>query len=139
MGVDLSVARSAAQWLMTSTCTVHRDAEGVLDDELDEETLELSRPVGEPTLVFSGQCLVRRIGSRLDAERADGENAAGGEDRERPGYQVDLPHDAAMPERDDVITITACDDPELVDQELRIEEVRRTQWLVRRSVFAVAV
>lgn len=139
MGIDLSSLRAAGQWLMTSTCTLHRDAEGVRDDVLDPVTLQLARPPGEPTLLYTGACTVRRVSTRMDVGTRDGENDAGGEDRERPGYQIDLPHDAPVPQRDDVITITACVDVALVNQELRVEEVRRTQYLVRRSVFAVAV
>lgn len=137
--VDLSPARSAVALLMTSTCDIQRDAEGVQDDTLDPDTLELSRPPGEPSTLYSGPCMVRRVGERLDAARRDGENDAGGEDRERPGYEVGLPFDAPVPQRDDVVVITGCDDGSLVGQRLRVEEVRRTQWLVRRMLFATAV
>lgn len=137
--VDLAVARSAAQWLMTSTCRLERDDEGVRDDLLDPVTLKLSRPPGEPTTLYEGACMIRRLSERMDVGGRNGENEAGGEDRERPGYSVNLPHDAPVPQRDDVVVVTACEDPALVGQKLRVEEVRRTQWLVMRNVFAVAV
>lgn len=131
MGVDLTVARQAAEWLMTSACTLTRDTEGVADDALDPVTLKLTRPPGEPAILYAGACVVRQVEPRA------GENEATGEDRERPGFQVDLPWTAPTPERWDVVTITACDDASLVGVSLRVEEVHRTQWLVRRQLLTV--
>lgn len=136
--VDLSIARDAARWTMTSTCRIERDAEGTSDDTLDPATLQLTRPVGEPTTVYEGPCMVRRADQSLDAVGRDGEVETGGETRERPGYDVSLPHDAALPQRNDIVVVLACTDSALVNQRLQVEEVRRTQWLVRRSLFAVA-
>lgn len=127
-GPDLESAREAIEALMDDTCTIHRDSEGELDDDLDLITGVLARPVGQPVLVYDGRCKVSKSAVQMKYSEEAG--------RAVPvrAYTGGIPVDSPLPAEGDILTVTSSRrDPYLVDQGFRVTEVVTSTWAVQRK------
>lgn len=125
---NLDVARTLARRVMLDTGRLTRDSEGNRDDVLDAATLQLVRPVGEPSTIYEGECHV-------------GDDRQG--DRSAPGYaptvghryRVRLPFDAPEPKVGDTFEVlSSAHDPGLVGKRMKVLDVRLSTHLVTRQI-----
>lgn len=122
--------RIAAKAWMLDACIIKRDAQGVADGVLDPVTLALSRPGGDEATIYEGPCLVTVVALR-EVRRGD-------QTVLERSCIISLPHDAGIPRRGDALTITASQDPALVNQLASVDEVDAATMLALRRLTAIA-
>lgn len=104
---------------MIDECEIRRDPEGVYDEVLDTSTGLLISPEPDTTLVFSGQCLIKPMGTK------DQSYDLGGQPSYRKGYNVLLPKTLEDVRIGDTITmVTVQHDEKLEGMTFRIFETR---------------
>lgn len=112
--------RSQAESLMVDTCTI-------VGAPWVEETVDgVTSRTG--TVKYAGKCWVRPRG--VQAAGA----SAGGVDATATRLTVNVPYTVASVARDDEVTITAGDDPDLVGVTARVESVQRGTFSVQRRL-----
>lgn len=126
MPPDLTAAREVARRQCTDTCTITFDASGVDDDVLNPDTLELSKPGGDDTTVYSGACLIGQS-QAAEAEVGDGYVAA-------TRRIVRLPFDAPLPSVGSILTVTASADADLVGTRHRVVSAEPRSVYVFRTL-----
>ena len=119
MRPNLAVLRSAIEPMLTETGTVKRATGAIVFDEVTRyETQTFAT-------VYTGPVLVQPEG---DATLIH----VGGTSWPVRPLDVTFPHDADI-QIDDVLTLTECfGDPELVGQEIGIQDVRHDSWQAAR-------
>jgi hypothetical protein len=110
---ELAGLRTLANSSMPDTCVITRGTgRGVYDPETNTHGPAGSEPV------WSGRC---RVATGVSTE---GHEVTVGSLREVLGrYTVHIPHDASPVDVDDVVTVTASADPQLVGQRLSVTSV----------------
>lgn len=116
---NLQPARVAIERLLADTCTVERDAAGVGDDVLNEQTGQLQRPAGDASALWAGPCLI--------TPRDSSEQFIGPTETvlpERGDYRLLLPLAAPATVAGDRVTVTtSVRDPQLTGRLFRVVEV----------------
>jgi hypothetical protein len=121
-------ARSAAEALMTATCTIReRDGEWVTD----EATGEATRAPG--TLVYSGKCRWKPAGRAAQAESAGGAEVFGTD------FIVSIPFAATAVRKGQLVTCDASPDVALVGLVVEIQDVARGDQISARRLACVEV
>jgi hypothetical protein len=106
--LDMVFARSAAESLMTSTCTISRPGgESVTDPTTGAVTFP-------DAVVWSGPCRVRQPGMWGRTSEA------GGEQISPTTFRITIPFAVVNVQRGDRVTITASDDPMLVGRSFEV-------------------
>lgn len=116
---------------MTSQVNLQRPSSDAVPDEVAGR---MDYP--DPTVLWTGSARVQRLTHRASG----GETNVGGRFLEVQLYQVSLPADAAEPQINDQVAVTANpDDPSLVGKLLHIREVRFGSLLWSRDVICEEV
>lgn len=126
-GPDLSAAKEAIEALMDDTCLITRDPAGEADSAFDPETGDLTTPVGQPILVYEGQCKLSKTKVQMKYSQEAG--------RAVPvqSYSGGIPLESGLPQEGDALLVTSSRrDPELAGREFRIAEVTLSSWAVQR-------
>lgn len=131
--LDLSPGRAEAEALMCDRCTVKRDPEGSLDDDVDPDTFQLI-PIGpDASTIYEGKCLAGR-------PRWEARSSEGGQQVYRRVRNVRFPHGSPPFRAGDLITFTISTDvrsnPDLVGQTLRVFNVDDRSIAVTRILRA---
>jgi hypothetical protein len=118
--------RAFAESLMTDACTIQT----VLGETLDEDTLQLI-PTLEP--LYSGKCLVSG-GSTSQSAAGIGRYGAGERAVITETRIVKVPAAVSGIKPDQLLTITACADPELVGRTFLIRGEESKTYLTSRRL-----
>lgn len=97
--------------MMSDACTITRTTATPVDDAIDPLTLKPAPVSGEtPTTVYTGACFVTEPTATSSDTLAQPDQSPA----ELGLYDVFLPHDAAMPQPGDVVTLTTVGDVAMV-------------------------
>jgi hypothetical protein len=124
----LSGLQQRVERRMVDQCTITRDSEGTQDDVLDQSTGQLVRPVGEPTTVYSGKCLIYPKAFRV------GEVEEGDVDVTTKPYAGAVPIGAPLPNYGDTFTVTASRDPQMFGRVFRVINVLSDTFAVTHEL-----
>lgn len=128
---DLTAATATVERLMSDTCTVVRNPDGVTDAVLNQDTGALVDPAPTST-VYSGKCFMQPAGG-------GGVDEEGGAQFVARTYQLTIPMSAALPAKGDLVVITAsARDASLVDQKFTVRDVLVASLAVARRVICEA-
>lgn len=119
----LPVARSFADSLMTSTCTIRTKPTGTTMDPVTGAV------VATPgALVYSGPCRVRPAGREAQTTQA------GGAEMFAFDYLVSVPFSVTAVAEGQRLTVTSSPDPALVGVEVEVQKVDRGEHITARRL-----
>lgn len=122
--LDLVTARSRAESLMTSTCTIRARSMGRTTNPTTGEVTDTPGAT-----VYSGQCRVRPVGTQGSTAEA------GGAELFRFGYLVSIPFAEADVVEGHRVTIDASPDAALVGVVVEVQRVDRGEHITARRLF----
>lgn len=119
VAAPLEAARLQVESLMTDSCRITRPVDGVRDDTLDPDTLQLEPPDPDVIEVYAGKCGISARNPSGQSTQSLAEDAG---DREWAArYTLKTPVGAAVPQPGDTVEITACvRDPHMVGLKFRV-------------------
>lgn len=115
--------RDTSRSALPATCAITRPSTTSTFDPVT-----LTETPDPPTTIFSGPVRVRTLNTQ------DMNTTVGDLHETRARYIGTLPHDAVGVEVDDMLTLTAGTDVELVGRSLRITDIRWSEWRIDRRV-----
>jgi hypothetical protein len=121
------IGKAFIESYMIDECMITRDLPGLSDDTFDENTLELVRSDGDETLIYSGKCLVRAIGTK-EMSYEDGDLPVF-----RKVYTLQIPKDSDHIEIGDTVKVLVSPQDETLEgREFRVMENRFSTHLTYR-------
>lgn len=125
---QLAAMRATAESTMTATCAIRTDPEGTGDDTLDQNTGQLTRPVGEPSTIYTGKC-------RVAPEWQGQTDSEGRRIYTERNYSASIPWNAATPQVGSAFVVTASpNDPALVNRDMRVMTVEARTFAIERRM-----
>lgn len=119
----MALARTTAESLMSSACTIRGEAG---ESATDPETGEVTPVLG--SVVYSGPCRVRPAGTVQDSDEA------GGAELFSFDYLVSVPFFVTAVIEGHRLTVDASPDPALVGRVLEIQQVARGEHITARRL-----
>jgi len=121
--LDLVTARSRAQSLMTSACTIRAKSSGSTTDPATGAVIPIPG-----ALVYAGPCRVRPAG------REARETQAGGAEVFAFDYLITVPFSVTTVAEGHRLTVTSSPDPALVGVEVEVQKVDRGEHITARRL-----